>query len=344
MPSIQRIQNGLLVFGAIYAAFVGMLLHPSVQRSVFYLHQIKYPFFLDTTAPAQHGFHTDRVESFFLNDGGVHAWHVAPLTQLRSAKPMEIKADAKLVIFLHGTAATIAAPHRLTTYRMLSLLPNVHVLAIDYRGFGRASGTPSEAGLLDDTVAAFSWAVEKGFSRGSITLLGQSLGSAVAIGGAERILDDQSLAPYLSQVIAAAPFYSGATIVRTYKVSGIFPVLGPLSTVPGLHDLLTEFLYESWDSAARVARIAGRVKLIFVHSKLDYEIAPDNSARLFDVGLQALHPDAADAGDRLKRVDERKLPDGGFERKSKDGQLVHLEAHWGGHNLVNWVDDVLVYI
>ncbi len=36
----------------------------------------------------------------------------------------------------------------------------IHTLAIDYRGFGSSTGSPSEEGLLNDAVALAEWAVD----------------------------------------------------------------------------------------------------------------------------------------------------------------------------------------
>lgn len=60
----------------------------------------------------------------------------------------------------------------------------IGLLAISYRGYPGSTGTPSEVGLLTDGVAAFDWLVAE--TESQIIVLGQSLGSGVAIDTARR--------------------------------------------------------------------------------------------------------------------------------------------------------------
>jgi uncharacterized protein len=57
----------------------------------------------------------------------------------------------------------------------------VSVLALDYRGFGKSEGSPSEAGVIADGRAARKWLADKAVVRESdIVLWGESLGCGVA--------------------------------------------------------------------------------------------------------------------------------------------------------------------
>jgi pimeloyl-ACP methyl ester carboxylesterase len=53
------------------------------------------------------------------------------------------------------------------------------VLLIDYRGYGKSSGQPSEQGLYEDGKAALDW-LQQRYSNEDIILYGRSLGSGVA--------------------------------------------------------------------------------------------------------------------------------------------------------------------
>ena len=61
------------------------------------------------------------------------------------------------------------------------------VLSFDYRGYGRSDGIPTEAGLYEDAVAAYSYLTRAGVLPTHIILAGQSLGSAVAVELATRV-------------------------------------------------------------------------------------------------------------------------------------------------------------
>jgi fermentation-respiration switch protein FrsA (DUF1100 family) len=83
-----------------------------------------------------------------------------------------------VLLFAHGNAGNIS--HRddllLQLHRM-----GVAVLAFDYRGYGRSSGTPTESGVIADGRAARTWLAKRaGVSESDVVLMGESLGGAVA--------------------------------------------------------------------------------------------------------------------------------------------------------------------
>lgn len=88
------------------------------------------------------------------------------------------------VLFCHGNAENMSD--------LCSSLKTLHqlghsVLIFDYRGYGRSTGEPSEAGLYRDAEAAWRYLTEvQGLPPDRIVLLGRSLGGAVAIDLAAR--------------------------------------------------------------------------------------------------------------------------------------------------------------
>jgi len=107
-------------------------------------------------------------EDVMLNVGGgetSHAWYV-PLEGARG-----------VVLFSHGNAGNIA--DRLESMGLLRKM-GLSVLAYDYGGYGRSSGSPSETRCCNDIRAAWSFLInEKNFSPEEIVLFGRSLGGAV---------------------------------------------------------------------------------------------------------------------------------------------------------------------
>lgn len=78
----------------------------------------------------------------------------------------------------HGNASNIA--NRAPAYEFLRDLP-ANVLALEYRGYGRSEGKPSEAGLYLDADTAYQYLVStEHLDPKSIVSFGQSLGTAVA--------------------------------------------------------------------------------------------------------------------------------------------------------------------
>lgn len=78
---------------------------------------------------------------------------------------------------------------------------NVHFLAVDYPGYGRSGGKPSEENIIAASNAAFHW-IENNYQNNPKIIFGWSLGAAVAI---------QTVANYPNQInglIAVSPWTS----------------------------------------------------------------------------------------------------------------------------------------
>jgi uncharacterized protein len=96
----------------------------------------------------------------------LHAWYLK-----------HPKAKHTIMVF-HGNAGNIAGRRKI--YEALRDL-RVNVLAVDYRGYGKSQGSPTEEGIYADGLAAWEYLVrERKTAPRQIVVLGQSLGSAVA--------------------------------------------------------------------------------------------------------------------------------------------------------------------
>ncbi|PNS21951.1 Monoacylglycerol lipase ABHD12 [Sphaceloma murrayae] len=184
----------------LYIIFIGLLLIPWLQRHAIYVHKINSEFWHNTSDPTTFGFACNQVRTFSIPtpDGILlQAWHVIPL-DVYAAKREELAAttgkdsnlllslltsdpSAKVLISFHGNAGHIAQGWRTDTYRSFSALPNTHTITIDYRGFGRSTGSPTEAGLITDGIALVNYVMHTlGIPPERIAIVGQSLGTAVA--------------------------------------------------------------------------------------------------------------------------------------------------------------------
>lgn len=82
------------------------------------------------------------------------------------------------VLFFHGNAGNIS--QRLDTLRLFHQL-GLNTLIVDYRGYGRSEGSPSEHGTYLDATAAWRYlANDRGVPSKEIVVFGRSLGAAVA--------------------------------------------------------------------------------------------------------------------------------------------------------------------
>ena len=88
-------------------------------------------------------------------------------------------------LLLHGNAGNVTLLAQ--TLRTLNRRHGLSVLGLDYRGFGKSEGKPSEDGLYQDARAARKWLAEKeGIAEAYLILMGVSLGGAVAVDLAAR--------------------------------------------------------------------------------------------------------------------------------------------------------------
>jgi len=171
--------SGYVLFvAALYLGQRAMLYHPTTTR----------------ISPVQAGL--PRAEEVVLDtsDGEkLVAWHVPP----RDGKPV--------VIYFHGNAEIVgwrADRHRAT------VADGTGLIAVNFRGYGGSTGTPTEDGLHRDGEAAYAFAAAR-YAPARIVLWGHSLGTGVAVKLAathpvgKLILE----APYSSTADVAADHY-----------------------------------------------------------------------------------------------------------------------------------------
>ncbi len=94
------------------------------------------------------------------------------------------RSDQALLLF-HGNAGNLS--HRGELVADLSRSLDVSVLIVDYPGYGKSAGNPSEQGCYDAADAGYAWLTEqKKFAPTKIILFGESLGGGVATELASR--------------------------------------------------------------------------------------------------------------------------------------------------------------
>ncbi len=123
------------------------------------------------------------------------AWVVPP----RDGKPV--------LLFFHGNAGNFGRPIRQMRFRALTE-DGTGLFAVNYRGYGGSTGSPTEDGLAQDARAAYAAAVER-FGAERLVGYGESLGTGVVLKlAAEAPLEAVILeAPYLSTAAVAQQLY-----------------------------------------------------------------------------------------------------------------------------------------
>src|SRR4051812_40585884 len=233
------------------------------------------------TSPQAAGFPQAEEHLLQTADGEqIIAWHVAP------------RAGKTVVIFFHDNGDILAwrAPwfDRLTA-------DGTGLVAVSFRGYAGSSGSPSEAGLLNDAEAAYAFAAQR-YGPERIVSWGYSLGSgpAVALAARHRIAALVLEAPYTSiaDVAAAAfPFAPVRWFVRDpfHAEQWIGDVTAPVLIMHGGRDATIpirfgEKLYASAHEPKQMVRFPDAA-----HNDLDSfgttEVARAFLAKLADQGL-----------------------------------------------------------
>lgn len=148
------------------------------------------------------------VEDVWLRSGEhrIHGWW-APL-----------EGAPAVVLFLHGNAGNVT--HRARNIRAWRSA-GASILVIDYQGYGRSEGRPSEAGIYEDALAGYRYLRGRGHRPEQILVHGESLGTVAACHVA-------AMEP-VAGLILEAPFPSARAVAQS-----VLPLLGPL-LVGGFH-------------------------------------------------------------------------------------------------------------
>lgn len=85
------------------------------------------------------------------------------------------------IIFFHGNAGNIG--HRLENAKGMYHTLKANILLVEYRGFGKSNGTPSESGLYCDADIAIHYLLERtDIDREKIIIFGRSIGNLLVVG------------------------------------------------------------------------------------------------------------------------------------------------------------------
>ncbi|PLB38720.1 alpha/beta hydrolase [Aspergillus candidus] len=289
----------LAAAGLVYMGFVCSMTYPTVQRAALYVNKINPVLWQDVNQVEKFGFLKTQVQPFNLttpDNESLYTWHLLPLhlcreheellnahepsgpaedyTQSPAFRLLADDPNARVVISFHGNAAHIGSAQRPEIYRQLLGLSTpanpVHVFAMDYRGFGISTGSPTEEGLITDGVSLvnFLTAGPLKIPPSRIVIVGQSLGTAVSAAVAERFAfgspDPTAIQPAIKDpepfagIVLMASFSNVPSLIDSYSLKGISPpMLSPLMGYPRIQNWTKSHILDRWDTAARVARLTG---------------------------------------------------------------------------------------
>lgn len=170
------------------------------------------------------------------------------------------------LLYLHGNGENIS-----THIASVAWLPaqGYGVLALDYRGYGRSTGTPKLPDVFLDLAAASDWLFNQ--TQAPYYLLGQSLGSALAVG----FIDDSRAQRY-SALLLDAPFTRYQDIAR-YALSHNLFSRWLLSPAAGL-------LPDAYDPIDKIH--AWRIPILFYASANDRVVPLAQSQAIYEAASE----------------------------------------------------------
>ncbi|MCI0587318.1 MAG: alpha/beta hydrolase [Planctomycetes bacterium] len=159
------------------------------------------------------------------------------------------------VLFFHGNAGNLT--HRLDVLETLAGI-GLDAFVLGYRGYGRSTGKPGEAGLYLDAEAAYAHLTgSAGVAPDRLVLLGESLGCALAI--------DLAATRPCAGMILQSPFLSIAEMATQ-----VIP-LPPLRWV----------VPRMFDSLGKIGKVAA--PKLFLAARRDEVVPFGQTRRLFEV-------------------------------------------------------------
>jgi uncharacterized protein len=228
---------------ALVAAYVALLVWFRVNEDALLFHPDKGP----VIPPPDHLGLQSRDVNFASGDGTALVARLIPPPN-----------DASVwILYFHGAAGnvgTLGYNEAWAKFRRLGL----GVFAVDYRGYGESGGSPSEAGMYRDAEAAYGYLTnDLHIPPNRVLIYGYSLGSAVAIDLASRVL-------------AAGLMVEGALLSIPKRGAELYPYV-PVN-------LLARNRFASVEKIAKV-----NMPKLLIHAREDVYVPIAHGRRLFEL-------------------------------------------------------------
>ena len=158
MENSTRYDSTLLVIALSVIGF-NLFLTPSIEQKTIFQSKKEI-----VSTPSAYGLSHQEI---FLpsKTGKIQSWYINNPNSKRVA------------IFFHGNSRNIGAFGNL--YKNIYKTPS-DLLIVEYPGYGKSEGTPSEDGVYQAAERAYQYLLNKGYTSDNIYLIGYSLGGAVA--------------------------------------------------------------------------------------------------------------------------------------------------------------------
>ena len=190
------------------------------------------------------------------SDGvNIHGWLIP---QHPGGDPSPTNSSSPTLLLLHGGSGNMSdCLEKIRLFHDIGL----DVFIIDYRGYGKSGGAPSENGLTEDALAAHSYLVnQRGVKSEQLYIYGEDLGAAVAIALATK-------------ADAAGLITEGASASVIEKIEQSWPL------IPWQY-----LVRDKFDSLSKIGDV--HIPVLLIHSADDDLVPFGDSQRLFALAHQ----------------------------------------------------------
>jgi abhydrolase domain-containing protein 12 len=273
-------------------AFPGQAMHsiimicPSIISEIAFLNKFQMtPSNVDK--PTDFGLvhvHNLRLDS--TNGATLGAWHILPeglaSEAIVSSDDMSLDylnlltSGNPVILYLHGNGGSRADGYRLGMYRKLSSA-GYHVITFDYRGYGDSTGSPSEEGLVQDSVSVFKW-LKRQTGNVPVYIWGHSLGSAVATKTASRLCAEGAK---FNGLILESPFNNFVEAASNHPLTLPFRMMPWFSWVFVESIKLNNIIFASDENIKGVT-----VPIIILHATDDTVVPYNLGRKLYEAALR----------------------------------------------------------
>ncbi|KAJ7620101.1 Alpha/Beta hydrolase protein [Roridomyces roridus] len=237
---------------------------------------------------------------------------------------LDVRAALELrptILFLHGKDGHRARHFRVLLCSALTSRLDVNVLALDYRGFGDSTGTPSLAGVAEDARTAFDWLLWQGAVPRDVLILGTSLGTNFAALLAAS-LGAEGIRP--RGMVLLSPFASMRRVMYETKLFGFVPLLWPVAGMPFVTRLIDSFIAHPFNTVGLVPQLD--LPILIAHAEDDPIVSHTHADELWDTFLSSTSKPS---------VAVQEIPYWGtistLQRKGEE--MVLIKTHQGGHGV-----------
>uniref|UniRef100_F6VPB6 Abhydrolase domain containing 12B n=1 Tax=Ornithorhynchus anatinus TaxID=9258 RepID=F6VPB6_ORNAN len=254
---------------------------PSLMEKLVFFNFWKAPFLANLKNPESRIPHT--VNFYVRPEPGVTlgVWHTVPESRGEEAKGKDrrwyeaaLRDGNPIIVYLHGSAENRASNHRVKLMKALSE-GGFHVLAVDYRGFGDSTGSPTEEGLTTDAVYLYDW-VKARSGTTPVCLWGHSLVTIIII------LRRLSPGRPVDAIVLEAPF------TNMQDAGANYPMLKIYRNLPGfLHLFLDALTVDKivFPNDENVKVLSS--PLLILHGEDDKTVPLEQGKRLYDIAHDA---------------------------------------------------------